>query len=91
MYLTNFGKSVAFIETRGKPFEVYLVIYSCKMKIWVIFRCIQKWFAPFGPDFYAISKMVHEISVRQKLPKLQAIFHFQLIWLICGGFLLKSL
>ena len=32
--------------------------------------------ASSGPDFYAISKMVHEISVRQKLAKLQAIFHF---------------
>ena len=42
----------------------------------VIFPCIHKWFAPFGPDFHAISKMVHEISVRRKLAKLQMIFHF---------------
>ena len=28
---------------------------------------IQKWFAASEPDFYAISKMVHYISVPQKL------------------------
>ena len=48
----------------------------------VILPCIQKWFAPSGPDFHAISKMVHEISVRQKLAKLQMIFYFRVIWLI---------
>ena len=42
----------------------------------VIFQYIQKWCAPFGPDFHAISKMVHEISVCQKLAKLHMIFHF---------------
>ena len=35
-----------------------------------IFYSIQKQFAPSEPDFYAISKMVHEISVPQKLAKL---------------------
>ena len=34
---TVFGRSVALIETRVEPFEVYLVIYSSKMKIWRIF------------------------------------------------------
>ena len=33
---TVFGRSVALIETRVEPFEVYLVIYSSKMKIWHI-------------------------------------------------------
>ena len=42
----------------------------------VIFQRIQKWCAPSEPDFYAISKMVHEIFVRQKLAKLQTIFYF---------------
>ena len=37
---TAFGKSVALTETRGKPFEVYLVIYSSKMKIWHIFAIL---------------------------------------------------
>ena len=31
---------------------------------------IQKWFVPFGPDFYAITKMGRYISVPQKLVKL---------------------
>ena len=31
---------------------------------------IEIWFAPSGPDFYAISKMVHYIFVAQKLAKL---------------------
>ena len=34
---TAFGISVALIETRREPFEVYLVNYSSKMKIWHIF------------------------------------------------------
>ena len=34
---TGFGISVALIETRREPFEVYLVIYSSKMKIWHIY------------------------------------------------------
>ena len=33
-------------------------------------QCIRKWFAPFGPDFHAIFKMVHHFSVPQKLAKL---------------------
>ena len=33
---TAFGRSVALTETRVEPFEVYLVIYSSKMKIWHI-------------------------------------------------------
>jgi len=35
-----------------------------------IFHWIQKWLVPFGPDFYAISKMGCYISVPQKLAKL---------------------
>ena len=33
-------------------------------------QLIEIWFAPSGPDFYAISKMVHYISVPKKLTKL---------------------
>ena len=40
-----------------------------KRKI-AIFQWIQKWFAPSWPDFYAISKLVHHISVSLKLTKL---------------------
>ena len=35
---------------------------------------IHEWFVPFGPDFYAIFKMGHYISVPQKLAKLLDIF-----------------
>ena len=33
-------------------------------------KWIRIWFAPCGPDFYAISKMVHYISVPKKLTEL---------------------
>ena len=39
--------------------------YGSKISQW-----IQKLFAPSEPDFFAISKMVHYLSVPQKLPKL---------------------
>ena len=32
--------------------------------------CNKKWFAPSGPDFYAIFKMVHHFSVLQKMAKI---------------------
>ena len=35
-----------------------------------ISHSIEKWFVPSGPDFYAIFKMVHYISVLQKLAEL---------------------
>ena len=57
----------------------------------VILPCIQKWFAPSGPDFHAISKMVHEISVGQKLAKLQMIYHLLAHLAHLRRVLLKSL
>ena len=41
---------------------------------------------PFGPDFYAISKMVHYISVLQKLAKLLTNYQISPILLeICSN------
>ena len=36
---------------------------TTKLSTFAISHRIQKWFAASGPDFYAISKMVHYISV----------------------------
>ena len=43
---------------------------DAKNRTIAIFHWIQKRFVPSGPDFYAIFKMVHYISVLKKLAKL---------------------
>ena len=43
---------------------------TTKLSTLAISHCIQKRFAASGPDCYAISKMVHYISVPQKLTEL---------------------
>ena len=52
----------SFLQNRSKP--------GAKMTNFAIPHYIKKWFAPSGPDFYAIFKMVHHFSVLQKLAKL---------------------
>ena len=44
-------------------------------------KWIQIWFTSSEPDFFAISKMVHYISVPQKLPKLS--IKIKLKWTFC--------
>ena len=47
---------------QGNFSKMCLIAYKKIRKI-AISYWIQKWFAASGPDFYAISKMVHYISV----------------------------
>ena len=51
-----------FLQNRSKM--------GAKIANFAISQYFKKQFAPSGPDFYAISKMVHHISVPQKLTKL---------------------
>ena len=48
-----------FLQNRSKM--------GAKIANFAISQYFKKQFAPSGPDFYAISKMVHHISVPQKL------------------------
>ena len=54
-----------FLQIRSKTTEKITKI--------AISYCIKKWFAPSGPDFYAIFKMGHQISVPQIQTKLFSI------------------
>ena len=51
-----------FLQNRSKTTEKITKI--------AIFQYFQKWFVPSGPDFYAIFKMGHHISVPQIHTKL---------------------
>ena len=52
----------SFLQNRKKT--------GAKIANFAISQYFKKWFAPSGPDFYAIFKMVHHFSVLQKLAKL---------------------
>ena len=51
-----------FLQNRSK--------LGAKIANFAISQYFKKQFAPSGPDFYAIFKMVHYISVAQKIAKL---------------------
>ena len=53
-------------------FQATKIVSNTVRKIFkiAIFHCIQKWFVPSGPDFYAIFKMGLKFSVPLKLTKL---------------------
>ena len=53
-----------------EPFQKNVSICMPKNAKIAISHRIQKWFAPFGPDFYAIFKMGLQFSVPQKLAEL---------------------
>ena len=53
----------------GKWCKIAIKLHA-NIASFAISHCIQKWSAASGPDFYAISKMVHYISVPKKLREL---------------------